>query len=88
MQPLTLKTWSAYFKYAPIVGILAVLENAFLGTFFLFVPFAFSIVCGLVILRCMNCELSVLNSRIAPHFRGTESLKECPNCGKKMVPGK
>ncbi|AWW74106.1 hypothetical protein CD351_06655 [Erythrobacter sp. KY5] len=83
---VTLSQWKVYFKLGQFAWLIPMIEVWVNDTAWSGLAVLAALFWPLISLRCMNCGLSGFNHKISAHFRGVETLQNCPNCSKPMVP--
>ncbi|MEP3420368.1 MAG: hypothetical protein ABJN35_01415 [Erythrobacter sp.] len=82
---MTLRQWETYFRLMPWIIMLPVVEIVLNGTVWSALVLMTLMVIPTLRLRCNSCDLWAFDHRIAMHFRGLPSIKNCPHCKKPMV---
>ena len=82
---MTQTFWTRYFRMGKIAAFIPLVEYLVLRTIWTF-PLVFAMIAIPVLsIKCRSCGLHGYDHRIATHFRGAETLKDCPYCHEPMV---
>lgn len=82
---MTQRFWTRYLAIGQFAGFVPLIEYVLVRTIWT-APLAFTMIAFAVFsIRCRSCGLPAYDHRIATHFRGAQTLKDCPNCHNPMV---
>ena len=82
---MTQTFWTLYLRLCMVGLLVASVEYLTFRTLWSFTIVFGAIAILVFSLKCRSCGLRAYDHRIATHFRGHETLKDCPNCHQPMV---
>ena len=82
---MTQTFWNRYFRIGQLAVLLPLVEYVAFRTIWSLSLVMVMLAIPVFTLECNSCGLRATDHRIATHFRGSETLKDCPNCHRPMV---
>ena len=82
---MTQTFWDRYLRIGQIVTLVPLIEYIAFRTVWTFPIVLALIAIPVLTLKRRSCGLHAYDHRIATHFRGSETLKDCPHCHQPMV---